>query len=107
MVVWVRVPGLPIEYFREDAVKDILAMVGTPLKLDMTTTGVQRGKFARGAVEIDLTKPVVAVVMVDDVPRRVEFEGLHVICFDCGEVGHRSVSCPKNATETEVVQDPL
>ncbi|XP_031121095.1 uncharacterized protein LOC116024340 [Ipomoea triloba] len=69
IVVWVRVPGLPIEYFREDAIKEILATMGTPLKLDMTTAGVQKGKFARGAVEIDLTKPLVAVVMVDDQPR--------------------------------------
>nr|GMC71113.1 uncharacterized protein LOC109183389 [Ipomoea batatas] len=102
MVVWIQVPGLPIEYFGSSD-----RIVISKLKLDMTTTGIQRGKFARGAVEIDLTKPVVAVVMVDDVPRRVEFEGLHVICFDCGEVGHRSVSCPKNSTETKVVQDPL
>ncbi|XP_031090973.1 uncharacterized protein LOC115995944 [Ipomoea triloba] len=104
MAVWVRVLGLPIEYFREDAIKEILATVGTPLKLDMTTAGIQRGKFARGAVEIDLTKPLVGVVMVDDLPRKVEFEGLHTICFDCGEVGHRSGSCPKNRSEAKMAR---
>nr|GLL25015.1 uncharacterized protein LOC109154684 [Ipomoea trifida] len=98
--------SLPIEYFREDAIKEILSKVGTPLKLDMTTAGVQRGKFARGAVEIDLMKPLVVVVMVDDLPRQVEFEGLHVICFACGEVGHRSATRSKNKkpTDSEVTQ---
>lgn len=105
MAVWVRIPGLPIEYFREDAIKEILATVGTPLKLDMTTAGVQRGKFARGAVEIDLTKPLVAVVMMDDQPRHVKFEGLHAICFDCGEVGHRSGTCPKKHNAVNTAQE--
>lgn len=25
--------------------------------------------------------------------QRVEYEGIHVICFACGEVGHRSEGC--------------
>ncbi|XP_019168955.1 PREDICTED: uncharacterized protein LOC109164864 [Ipomoea nil] len=96
MAVWTRLPGLPVEFFREEAIKEILRNVGTPLKLDTTTIGVQRGQFARAVVEIDLSKPLVAVVNVEDYPQKIEFEGLKVICFDCGEIGHRSTDCPKN-----------
>lgn len=40
MAVLVRLPGLPVEYFRYDVLKLILERVGTPLKLDKTTAGV-------------------------------------------------------------------
>lgn len=62
MAVWVRLPGLPIEYFRKDILRTILDCVGTPLKLDKTTAAVERGKFARAAVEINLEKPLVSMV---------------------------------------------
>lgn len=47
MAVWVRLPGLPVEYFREDVLKLILQKVGTPLKLDRSTAG-RTGSFCPG-----------------------------------------------------------
>lgn len=93
MAVWVRLPGLPVEYFRNDVLKLILGKVGTPLKLDMTTAAVERGRFARAAVEIDLTKPLVSMVWIHNRIQRVEFEALHVVCFECGDFGHRAAAC--------------
>ncbi|XP_019159704.1 PREDICTED: uncharacterized protein LOC109156318 [Ipomoea nil] len=102
MAVWVRLPGLPVEYFRDGSVKKILDLVGKPIKLDIMTTEVDKVKFARAAVEIDLLKPLVSMVWVSDRVQQVEYEGLHVICFDCGEVGHVSSKCPKKvATEDQ------
>lgn len=47
------------------------------------------------AVEIDLAKPLVLMVRVRNRIQRIEFEGLHVICFECSEVGHRSKDCAR------------
>lgn len=91
--MWVRILGLPVEYYREDILKLILEKVATPLRLDRTTTGVERGNFVRAAVEIDLSKPLVSMVMIRRRIQRIMFEGLHVICFECGEFGHRSADC--------------
>nr|GMD98046.1 osmotin-like protein TPM-1 [Ipomoea batatas] len=66
MAVLVRLPGLPMECFREDIIKLILKQMGTPLKLDWTTAGVDRRHFVRAAIEIDLSKPLVSMVKVDD-----------------------------------------
>ncbi|XP_019159702.1 PREDICTED: uncharacterized protein LOC109156316 [Ipomoea nil] len=98
MAVWVRLPEFPVELFREDVIKLVLQQVGTPLKIDNTTAGVERGNFARAAVEVDISKPLVALVQVHEEIQKVEYEGLHIICFDCGEVGHRTSACPKNKT---------
>lgn len=64
MAVWVHLLGLPVEYYKEDIIKLILGHVGTPLKLNRTTAGVERGKFARSAVEIYLSKPLVSMVRI-------------------------------------------
>ncbi|XP_031116790.1 uncharacterized protein LOC116020456 [Ipomoea triloba] len=100
MAVWVRIPRLPVEYFREDVIKSVLENVGKPLKLDRTIVGVARGRFAWAAVEIDLDKPLVTHVWICDKHRAVEYEGLHVVCFNCGMVGHREQSCPNAVPPT-------
>ncbi|XP_031116597.1 uncharacterized protein LOC116020253 [Ipomoea triloba] len=61
MAVWVRIPRLPVEYFREDVIKSVLENVR-------------------------------------DKHRAVEYEGLHVVCFNCGTVGHREQVCPHTVT---------
>lgn len=100
MAVWVRLPNLSVEYSRDDAIKHILENVGKPLKLDHTTMARERGKFARAAVEIDLNKPLVSEIWVRNTVQIVEYEGLHVICFGCGVVGHREQQCPHNKDVT-------
>ncbi|XP_019161164.1 PREDICTED: uncharacterized protein LOC109157779 [Ipomoea nil] len=96
ITVWVRLPGLPVEYFQESKARKILSFIEKPMKLDLNTSGVEKVRFARAAVEVDLRKPLVSMVWVSDRVQPVEYEGLHVICFECGEVGHASSKCPKN-----------
>lgn len=64
MVVWIRLPRLPLEYFRDDVIKMIIEHVDIPLKLDKSTASIERGKFARAAVEINLTKPLVSMIRI-------------------------------------------
>nr|GMD89667.1 uncharacterized protein LOC109183330 [Ipomoea batatas] len=67
------------------------------VKLDQTTAGVEKGHFARTVVEIDLTKPLVSLIIIQDRIQHIEFEELHTIYFECGEVGRRSNDCTKKA----------
>ena len=65
------------------------------IKIDVNTSNVQRGKFARVAVNIDLAKPLLSKIWLDGSWQRIEYEGLPQICFSCGRVGHSSVTCPQ------------
>lgn len=45
-------------------------------------------------VEIDLRKPLLAKYKLKNKIFRIEYEGLHIICFSCGIYGHNKDSCP-------------
>lgn len=89
-LVWIRFPGLNLLYYDENALMVMVAVVGKPIKVDHNTLKVERGKFARICVEIDLTQLVVGKVWLNGHWYKVEYEGLHLICASCGCYGHLS-----------------
>ncbi|XP_028790153.1 uncharacterized protein LOC114746133 [Neltuma alba] len=94
--------------------------VGKTLKVDLKTltenstrfSNVERGRFARVCVELDLQKKLVPRVIAANSIYNVEYEGLYLICFVCGRYGHRKETCswtlrnpqqldPRNSNETK------
>lgn len=55
--VWISLPRLPIQFFKREALFQIAALIGTPLRLDAATISLKRPSIARVQVEIDLLKP--------------------------------------------------
>ncbi|XVF57141.1 hypothetical protein PTKIN_Ptkin06aG0180000 [Pterospermum kingtungense] len=94
LLVWVRFPCLPIEYFDYDFLMKVGEKIGRPVCVDEATSLVSRGKFARMCVEIDITKPLLAKFRVRRRIRKIEYEGIHLVCFHCGVYGHRKEICP-------------
>jgi predicted metal-binding protein len=45
-------------------------------------------------MEVDLTKPLLAKFQLRRRVRKIVYEGLHLICFHCGQYGHRKEACP-------------
>lgn len=45
-------------------------------------------------MEVDLSKALLPVVRVRTTWYKVEYEGLPLICFECGKFGHRLEQCP-------------
>lgn len=95
-MVWVRFPELPMELFDEEVLFAMGNTIGKAIKIDDTTLIVRRGRYARVCIEVDLEKPLVPFITVLGVQQRVEYEGLHLICFGCGKYDHRSDGCPDN-----------
>ncbi|XP_055960811.1 uncharacterized protein LOC130015168 [Mercurialis annua] len=95
---WIRLPGMPIHYYNKQVLRYIGQMVRKVVEIDYCTESVERGKFARIAVELDLRKALVSQFVLDGKVQRVEYECLPRICFSCGKFGHTKDNCPEIIT---------
>ncbi|XP_057418210.1 uncharacterized protein LOC130712391 [Lotus japonicus] len=92
-LVWIRFPGLNPAYYDESLLFALATSVGKPLKVDAHTTQMNRGRYARVCMEIDLSQPVAKRIWFRNQWIRVEYEGIHIICDHCGCYGHLSRNC--------------
>lgn len=93
ITAWVRFPDLPIEYYNNQALLKLGNLVGKALYVDKTTLNASRGKYAQVCVKIDLQKTLLAKYRLKNRIHRIQYEGLHNICFSCGLFGHNKVQC--------------
>ncbi|CAL1413243.1 unnamed protein product [Linum trigynum] len=94
MVVWIQFSALPVHFYHKEVLFSLGNMIGRAIKLDFHTHHQQRAKFARMAVELDLSKPLVTRIRLDGQWQYIEYENLPTVCFECGKIGHTSLSCP-------------
>ncbi|PKA46598.1 Uncharacterized protein AXF42_Ash019339 [Apostasia shenzhenica] len=96
--IWVRLPELPLYCWGKENLARISSDIGAPLWLDPVTANMDKIAFARVCVRVNLVQPLKPGVWIDGPKgkffQRVEYEGITVICFKCGVVGHRDTSCP-------------
>ena len=67
-----------IEYYEESALH--AAAVGRPIRVDLTTLNVKRGRYTRICVQVNLALPVVRKIWINDHLHYVEYESMHLIC---------------------------
>ena len=97
LVVWIRIPELSVELYTKTFLLRAGAKLVTTLKIDQSTSIHFRGKFSHICIEIDLRRKLVPAITVLGRECKVEYEGLHLICFKCGHYGHRMEICMENA----------
>ncbi|GMG99874.1 hypothetical protein Nepgr_001714 [Nepenthes gracilis] len=68
VVVCVRIPSLPLQYFRKNLLWDLRRLIGEPICVDTNTSSAGCGGFEKIAVKIDLSKPYLAKCSVDGEP---------------------------------------
>ncbi|KAK9200018.1 hypothetical protein WN944_015213 [Citrus x changshan-huyou] len=93
VTVWIQLPGLAVHLYHQKTLYKISQLVGEVIKFDDNTELSTRGKFARIAVRISLAQPLVSQVEINGRVQKIEYEGLPVICFQCGRYGHHSGAC--------------
>lgn len=94
LAVWARLLGLPMDYYDRKYIQTIGNCMGRTLQVDINTASHQRGKFTRIYVEINLEKPLASSYSIEGKKYMIEYEGLHLICFGCGQYGHSKENCP-------------
>lgn len=100
VLVWVRFPDLPLEYFDADILFRVGEKIGKPIRMDSATSLISKGNFARLCVEVDITKPLLSRFWLRKKVRTIEYEGIHMVCFKCGIYGHNEGSCNSGGVET-------
>ncbi|XP_058741845.1 uncharacterized protein LOC131614249 [Vicia villosa] len=93
IAVWVRISGLPLEYYDARVLAFIGNRIGSMVKVDRNTLKIERGKYARLCVQVDLTKPLLAMFSIKGRHYKIEYEGLHLLCLRCGRFGHGNDEC--------------
>ncbi|XP_057820685.2 uncharacterized protein LOC131033459 [Cryptomeria japonica] len=98
--VWVKLSGLPLEYWHEDIFKGIVGVFGELLSIDPMTTAWKRMVYARIYVGVsrskDLPSSVELVSKLGTLVQTIEFESLPFVCFLCKKAGHWVTKCPQN-----------
>ena len=73
------------------------------MRVDFNIAAGTRGKFARLCIQIDIDKPLTRTVRVGKTRLAVIYEGVSLLCFHCGKIGHRREWCPiRTPEETEI-----
>ncbi|CAI0400225.1 unnamed protein product, partial [Linum tenue] len=91
----IQLPELSVHFYHREVLFALGNLIGRTVKLDYHTENLERGKFARIPVELDMTKPLATRIRLDGFWQPVLYENLPEICFDCGRIVHTEDSCPK------------
>ncbi|KAF1872450.1 hypothetical protein Lal_00016748 [Lupinus albus] len=104
---WIKIYGLPQEYWCPSIIFTIAGGLGSPISLDGTTTNRYFGHFARVLVDINLKQPVPNKVQVErdgfEFLVDVDVENMPAFCTGCQSIGHSLSKCRRKVVE-EVVK---
>ncbi|KAI3970709.1 hypothetical protein MKX01_024356 [Papaver californicum] len=93
IVVWVRLPELPLEYYDEKILSDVAGKLGKHINIDKTIELVMRGIFARLYIEINIKIYLKPLIKIGPIRQKIEYEGISLICFHCGKIHHKKDNC--------------
>ena len=91
--VWIRLSGLPIEYYESSVLKDIGLAIRPVLRIDTQIVMEVRGCFARLCIQVNFDKLIIKLIKIGGLRQPMQYEGINALCFSCGHVGHKTEGC--------------
>ncbi|XP_020682076.2 uncharacterized protein LOC110099311 [Dendrobium catenatum] len=99
--VWIRLPNLPLQYWDDCNNARIALKIGVPLWIDAQTGNWGRREYARVCVRMCLDRKLQSGIWINGMNGRfyqkVVYEGIGILCYGCGKVGHQKEFCPSKA----------
>ena len=93
LTAWVRIPHLSVEYFDKQILHKIGEKIGKVIKIDRNTESMDRGQYVRFCIEVDISKPLLSKFRLNGRIWKIQYEGLRMVCFKCGRLGHKGDNC--------------
>ncbi|KAJ4826259.1 hypothetical protein Tsubulata_018650 [Turnera subulata] len=97
VVTWVRFLDFQLDCYHSKILRTMGNLVGRTVKLERNSKNPSRGKFAKVAVNVNITQPLKGTVTMENETYKVVYEGLPGICDNCGRVGHLSELYPERS----------
>ncbi|MBA0881806.1 hypothetical protein Goshw_023870 [Gossypium schwendimanii] len=79
-------------------------MIGKVTKLDFNTDSRARGWYVYMTIFVNLGRPLVSNILINDNLQRIEYKNLLVVCFKCGCYDHTKETC-SSVTQTLGVKE--
>ncbi|CAH9106251.1 unnamed protein product [Cuscuta europaea] len=96
--IWVKFPNLPLKLWSDDAMSEVVSMVGVPLTTDKVTQEKSNHHFARVLIEVDVSNPPqlsfpIRLPSHKVFKQHVVYKTFPSFCFHCKEYGHHPFTC--------------
>jgi len=95
--LWVRLPGLPLQYWKEYHLREIGNLLGTFLEADLSFLETQQRQFARILVNVNIRDGLAEDMQLVWGPfvfnQILDYENVPFRCRRCHAYGHPAVEC--------------
>ncbi|XP_077231897.1 uncharacterized protein LOC143865141 [Tasmannia lanceolata] len=98
--IWIRLPGLPLQFWSANGISKIASYIGNPLYMDSKTAESTRLSYARCCIEVEAGTPYPEVIPIHTTKgvhnQEVQYDWKPSACKQCNNFSHSTEACPKN-----------
>ncbi|XP_062118452.1 uncharacterized protein LOC133832081 [Humulus lupulus] len=109
--VWIRLPGLGLQYWGVNCLSALVSTIGTPIMVDKVTKARTMIKFSRVLVDMEIAEHIpMHIHYLNErgqvLEQPIEYEWLPTKCTVCKKLGHTTAVCKHSPTLIKKNSEP-